>query len=278
MGFRLANIAGRAALVLGEHWYDLEQISGFAPWSDPLHALGDTERLHELSAEIPDIEPSGDLATAEVLAPVPAPRSCFAVGLNYPSHASEAAMAPPDVPLIFAKFTSCIAGPKADVELRSTSADHEAELVVVIGPGGRDISVEDAWGHVAGLTVGQDISDRTLQFASSPPHFDLGKSRDGYGPIGPVLVSPDLFEDPEDLAITCEVNGVQRQQGRTSEMIFDVAHLVAYISSVSTLAPGDLIFTGTPDGVGLFEGRFLQPGDLVSTTISGIGTMENHCR
>jgi 2-keto-4-pentenoate hydratase/2-oxohepta-3-ene-1,7-dioic acid hydratase in catechol pathway len=184
----------------------------------------------------------------------------------------------PEVPLVFTKFPSCIVGPTADVELRSETADYEAELVVVIGKVGRDIDAADAWDHVAGVTAGQDVSDRALQFAAKPPHFDLGKSRDTYGPIGPVLVSPDLLDDRNSLGITCDVNGERRQDGTTAQLIFDVPALVAYISSIVTLAPGDLIFTGTPDGVGMVQGLVLQAGDVVTTTIEGIGTMVNRCR
>ncbi len=184
----------------------------------------------------------------------------------------------PEVPLVFTKFPSCIVGPDADVELRSDTGDYEAELVVVIGVGGRDIAADDAWGHVAGLTGGQDISDRALQFAAKPPHFDMGKSRDTYGPIGPLLVSPDLLTDRDDVPIRCDVNGERRQTGSTAKLIFDVPALISYISSITTLAPGDIIFTGTPEGVGAVSGNFLQPGDTITTTLEGIGTLTNTCR
>jgi len=179
----------------------------------------------------------------------------------------------PKVPLIFTKFSSCITGPDTVVELRTDTGDYEAELVVVIGSTARDVSADDAWDHVAGLIVGQDLSDRGLQFAANPPHFDLGKSRDGYGPTGPVLVSPDLVPDRDSLAITCEVNGEMRQSDTTSSMIFSVASIVEYLSGIVTLEPGDLIFTGTPDGVGLASGKFLAAGDVLTTTIEGIGTI-----
>ena len=126
--------------------------------------------------------------------------------------------------------------------------------------------------------VGQDISDRTLQFAAEPPHFDLGKSRDTYGPTGPVIVSPDSFSDSNDLAVRCEVNGEPRQDDRTTNLIFDVPTLVSYLSGILTLTPGDLIFTGTPDGVGAASQRFLRDGDVITTSIEGIGTLTNRCR
>ena len=164
------------------------------------------------------------------------------------------------------------------VILGGSTDDYEAELVVVIGRGGRDISPDDAWDHVGGLTAGQDISGRALQFAATPPHFDLGKSRDTYGPIGPVVVSTDSFENPEDLRITCDVNGERRQDDRTSNLVFDIPSLISYLSGILTLSPGDLIFTGTPEGVGATSHRFLVDGDVISTTIEGIGTLSNRCR
>ncbi len=239
-------------------------------------ALTQPDALHAASATLTGAA-DGSLADAELGAPVPRPRNVFAVGLNYRSHAVESGMELPKNPLVFTKFPSCLVGPNADVELRSATADWEVELVVVIGTGGRDIEPADAWDHVLGLTVGQDISDRALQFAAKPPHFDLGKSRDTYGPTGPVLVSTDSFDDGADLAISCEVNGSPKQADRTSNLIFSVPELIAYLSGICTLATGDLIFTGTPEGVGAASGVYLQPGDTITSTIEGIGTITNRC-
>jgi 2,4-diketo-3-deoxy-L-fuconate hydrolase len=275
MPFRLANVAGRAALA-DEHgqWYDLEGLGGPA---DPMTALADPAALAAASAGRADAEPGGLLDDAELGPPVPRPRNVFGVGLNYRPHAEESNMDLPETPLVFTKFPSCIVGPRSEVELRTETGDWEVELVVVIGEGGRDIPREEAWDHVLGLTVGQDISDRRLQFAAKPPHFDLGKSRDTYGPTGPVLVSRDSFADPTDLAISCSVNGEQKQGDRTSSLIFDVADLIAYISGVLTLGTGDMIFTGTPSGVGSASRTYLRPGDEIVSTIEGIGTMRNRC-
>jgi 2-keto-4-pentenoate hydratase/2-oxohepta-3-ene-1,7-dioic acid hydratase in catechol pathway len=151
------------------------------------------------------------------------------------------------------------------------------ELVAVIGKEAWNVSEADAWDYVAGLTIGQDISERNLQFAATPPQFSLAKSFPGFGPLGPVLVTPDEFDNPDDLALSCSVNGVHVQAGRTSQMIFSVSKLVAELSATTLLHPGDLVFTGTPAGVG--AGRtppvFLQPGDELVSTIQGIGTMRN---
>jgi 2-keto-4-pentenoate hydratase/2-oxohepta-3-ene-1,7-dioic acid hydratase in catechol pathway len=279
MTFRLANVAGRAALVDDhQRWHDLERVSASAFSSDLMAAYRHLPALHRVAATLDGSTPDGDLASADLRAPVPAPRNCLAVGLNYRSHAAESGMELPAAPLVFTKFPSCLVGPAADVVLEGIpTGDYEVELVVVIGQGGRHIPADQAWQHVAGLTIGQDISDRALQFAAKPPHFDLGKSRDTFGPIGPFVVSTDAFANPDDLAITCDINGERRQDDRTSNLVFSVGTLIEYISAVMTLAPGDLIFTGTPDGVGAASKRFLRPGDVIVSTIEGIGTISNRC-
>ncbi len=281
MTFRLALVADRAALVQGDHYHDLETLSEGELGPDPMVAIAHADQLHRLGATLADGDPApptGRLDEVELGPPVPRPRNSFGIGLNYRDHVAESNMEVPEVPLVFTKFPSCIAGPTADIELRSATADYEAELVVVMGSGGRDIPADEAWDRVAGVTVGQDISDRALQFAAKPPHFDLGKSRDTYGPIGPVVVSTDLLADRDDLPIRCAVNGEQRQHSTTANLIFDVPALIAYLSSIVTLGPGDLIFTGTPDGVGAASGTFLAPGDEIATTIDGVGTITNRCR
>ena len=278
MGYRLANVGDRAVLVdEAGHWYDLAAVAGEDRLADPLVALADPEALHAATAGLAAAPPGGTADPALLGPPVPRPRHVFAVGLNYRSHAEESGMDAPPTPLIFTKFPGCLVGPAADIELRAATVDYEVELVVVVGPGGRDITAADAWDHVAGLTVGQDISDRALQFASAPPHFDLGKSRDGYGPIGPVVVSTDLVPDPADLGLSCSVNGEVRQDDRTAGLIVDVPTLIEYLSGILTLHPGDLIFTGTPSGVGMADGRFLAPGDVLESHIEGIGSLRNHC-
>lgn len=279
MPFRFANVAGRSALVdAHDRWYDLESLTDGAVPADPMAALAQGDDLHRAAADLSSATPGGVLADAEIGAPVPAPRNTFGIGLNYQLHAEESKMDLPEKPVVFGKFQSCIAGPNDDVELRTTTGDWEVELVVVIGKPGRDIAAESAWDHVLGLTVGQDISDRVLQMASKPPHFDLGKSRDGYGPMGPVLVSTDSFDDPTDLAISCDINGERKQDDRTSSLIFSVADLIAYLSVAITLGPGDVIFSGTPSGVGAASRTFLKPGDVITSTVEGIGTMVNRCR
>jgi 2,4-diketo-3-deoxy-L-fuconate hydrolase len=275
MGFRLANVNGRAALVHGEHYTDLATHSSGALGPDPMEALTRPDLLAELSASLGDASVTGSLADVTLGPPVPRPQKSFGIGLNYAAHAAEGGRDTPDSPLVFTKFPSCLVGPTANVEVRSDGCDYEGELVVVIGEGGRDISIADAWNHVVGVTVGQDISDRPAQFAASPPHFDLGKSFDTFGPIGPVVVSTDELPDRDALHIVTRVNGELRQDGDTSDLIFDVPTLVSFLSSITTLVTGDIIFTGTPEGVGAAQGRFLADGDVITTTIDGVGTMAN---
>ena len=280
MTFRLATVDGRATLVRGDDLHDLERCSGGDLGPDPMAAVAAHRRLHEIAHGLDGCEVTGHLAGATLGPPVPHPTNVFAIGLNYRSHAAETGMAldgTPPAPLVFTKFPSCISEPRTDIVLEADSVDYEVELVVVIGTGGKDIAEDDAWDHVAGVTIGQDISDRTLQFAAKPPHFDLGKSRDTYGPIGPVLVSPDCFDDPDDITLSCDVNGDRRQHASTTDMILPVPALIAYLSSILTLRPGDLIFTGTPAGVAMSTGDFLVPGDVITSTIEGIGTLINRC-
>jgi 2,4-didehydro-3-deoxy-L-rhamnonate hydrolase len=181
------------------------------------------------------------------------------------------------VPPVFTKFRSCLAGPSAVIELPSDRVDWEVELVAVIGRPAERVPEEKAWSYVAGVMVGQDLSERTVQLAGPVPQFSLGKSFPGFGPIGPWLVTPDELPDRDDLRLRCSVDGRVLQDGRTRDMIFSVPELVARISAVCPMLPGDLIFTGTPSGVGM--GRqpqeFLRPGTTLVSTIEGLGELRN---
>ena len=219
------------------------------------------------------------LDEAALGAPAPEPRQVFAIGLNYLDHAEEAAMEiPTDGMVVFTKFPTSITGPCADVEVPPGSVDFEAELVVVIGRRAYRVSAADAWDHVAGVTVGQDISERELQLRPPTPQFNLGKSFPGFSPLGPCLVSPDELADPDDLEIGCSLNGAQMQRSRTKHMIFPVAEIVARLSATLPLLPGDVIFTGTPAGIGWARDPkvLIQPGDELVTTIECIGSMRHH--
>ncbi len=276
MAFRLATVKERAVLIANDGVYDLERHGGGRFSADPMEAIVRHGELHEITAALKD-KPDAPLSSTVLGVCVPRPQKIFGIGLNYRSHAEESGMELPQTPLVFTKFPSCLVGPTSDVIVYGPTTDWEAELVVVIGTRARDIAAADAWKAIAGLTCGQDVSERMTQFAAKPPHFDLGKSYDTYGPIGPAVVSLDQFSNPSDLAITCDVNDTRRQDARTSDLIFAIPELIAYISAICTLEPGDLIFTGTPAGVGASSKTFLKPGDTITTSIEGIGTMTNRC-
>ncbi len=277
MPYRLANIEHRAVLVKDDHYFDLAAVSDGRIAHDPMIALEAKPLLAEVYTRLETVEPAGAVRNAVFGPPVPYPRNCFAIGLNYRAHAGEAEMQIPAYPMVFTKFPSCIAGPTVDVEMRSDRCDYEGELVVVIGPGGKDIPPDRAWEHVAGLTIGQDFSDRKVQFQSDPPQFALGKSFDTFGPTGPVIVSPDCFSDLASLRIRTFVNDDLRQDDVVANMIFDVPTLVSFLSRITTLRNGDLIFSGTPKGVGAVHRRYLEDGDVVTTVVEGIGQLRNRC-
>lgn len=221
------------------------------------------------------------LAEARLLAPVQRPGKIVAIGLNYMDHCREQNIAPPEKPLIFTKFTTAINRPGGVIEWSASltqQVDFEAELAVIIGKPARRVSEAAALDHVFGYTVANDVSARDLQFSDG--QWIRGKSLDTFCPLGPWIVTKDEIEDPQQLPIGCEVNGQRLQNSNTSEMIFSVQALIAFCSRAFTLEPGDLILTGTPDGVGVFRDPkiFLKNGDEVVVSIEGIGSISNTCR
>lgn len=274
---KLANVEGRAAVVIEDGIADVAAASGGRFGPDPMEVYEHWGEFLAFAAAV--TEPTGALDPATLANPSPRPRQVFGIGLNYRKHAEETGRSAPPVPATFTKFPTALSGPFDDIELVADRVDWEVELVVVIGLRAHRVAVADAWAHVAGLTVGQDISDRELQMAAGA-QFSLGKSRRGYAPMGPWLVTPDEFDDPDDLGLGCSIDGEVVQDGRTGDLIFDVPHLVAELSSVVTLLPGDVIFTGTPEGVGMARTppRALQPGQVIESWIDGIGRMRNTCR
>lgn len=272
---RLANVDGRLRLHEGDELVDVADASQgrFGPEPQAVYP-----RWREFRAWAADREPAAaPIAVPERAgAPAPAPRQCIGIGVNYADHAEESGFEPPGAPMVFPKFSSCIADPHAPLVLPGDHIDWEVELVAVIGTTARDVPESDAWAHVAGLTIGQDISDRALQFAGlAPQQFGLAKSLPGFGPIGPWLVTPDELGDPDDLEISCLLNGEVVQHSRTKHLIFGIAQLIAYLSRHLTLHPGDVLFTGTPAGVGF--GRdpavYLRPGDELVSRIEGLGEL-----
>ncbi|HSL58319.1 MAG TPA: fumarylacetoacetate hydrolase family protein [Acidimicrobiales bacterium] len=275
--FRLAVVSDRAVLVDGPSWFDLATVSGDDALADPMTAVARHAELHDLAASLAGATPGGPVEGTTFGVCVPRPQKVVGIGLNYRSHASESNLQLPPSPLAFTKFPSCLVGPTDDVVLSGASVDWEVEIVAVIGTGGRHIAAADAWSHVAGLTLGQDISDRVVQLVGSPPQFSLGKSFDTFGPIGPAVVSVDAFPDPDDIGLWCDVAGERMQDARTTDLIFSIPELVAYLSSICTLVPGDLIFTGTPAGVGGPRGRFLADGEVIDSGAEVIGSLRNRC-
>ena len=275
--FRLLNVSGRSALEVDGAWYDLARLSGDDTLADPMVAVGRSDELHGLTDRCASATPAGRVADADLGAPVPRPRQVFAVGLNYADHAAESGMEVPPAPLTFTKFPSSIAGPTADIPLSGELVDWEVEIVAVVGRACSHVRLEGAWDVLAGLTLGQDVSDRLVQMTGTPPQFCLGKSFPAYSPIGPALVSIDSLADPSDIALWCDVSGERMQDSRSANLIFSVPTLVAYLSSICPLEPGDLIFTGTPDGVGMARGRFLKEGDVVVSGAERIGELRNAC-
>jgi 2-keto-4-pentenoate hydratase/2-oxohepta-3-ene-1,7-dioic acid hydratase in catechol pathway len=183
---------------------------------------------------------------------------------------------PEGLPPVFTKFRASVSGPVTEVVLpEGGHTDWEVELVVVIGLEARDVPEDRAWRHVAGLTAGQDLSERISQFQGPAPQFSIGKSLPGFAPMGPWLVTPDEFANPDDLELSCSVNGEQVQKSRTGQLIFPVSSLVSRLSALMPLYPGDVIFTGTPAGVGFGRDpqRWLAPGDVLVSEVEGIGRL-----
>ena len=272
---RIGRIEGRLSLISGDHALDVERASGGRFAADPDLVF---PRWREFTAWAGgQSAASGDAFTPGQLgAPVLRPAQVFGIGLNYRAHASEAGVAQaPASPAVFTKFVSSITGPYDPVNLPSDKVDWEVELVVVIGERAYEVSEKDAWSHVAGLTVGQDLSERAVQLAGPVPQFSLGKSYPGFSPTGPVIVTPDEFSDPDDLALGCSLDGEVLQDGRTKDLIFSVPELINRLSAVLPLLPGDLIFTGTPSGVGMARDpqRYLPPGSTLLSHIDGIGEL-----
>ena len=277
---RIANLAGRLVLIEGDHALDVESASEHRFGADPAPIFGEWDALVDWARDI-DVTTHSDAVTfaaAELGAPSPRPRQVIGVGLNYADHAAEAGLPIPEHPVVFTKFASSITGPDVDVRLPGDTVDWEAELVVVIGRGGRDIPESEALERIAGYTVGQDLSERTVQWQGTPAQFSIGKSFENFAPTGPVIATLDEFADPDHLRVSTTIIGADGsetrvQDGATDKLIFPIADLVSRLSAIVELLPGDLIFTGTPPGVGagMDPKRFLVAGETLVTQIEGIG-------
>ncbi|ONI78523.1 fumarylacetoacetate hydrolase [Kribbella sp. ALI-6-A] len=273
---KLANVSGHAVLVTGDRaGINVHQASGGEFGPGPHEVYQRWAEFERWVAAAGDLGGEVAFEPEDLGCPSPSPRQVVAVGLNYSAHAAEAGFAVPErLPPTFTKFPSSLAGPYCEVELPPGGrTDWEVELVVVVGRSASRVGEHEAWDHVAGLSVGQDLSERISQLDGPAPQFSLGKSYPRFGPVGPWLVTPDELGDRDNLELSCAVNGETVQAASTKEMIFPVPALIAQLSDVITLFPGDLIFTGTPAGVG--QGRqpqrFLADGDVLVSRIEGIG-------
>lgn len=272
---RLGNVRGRLALLMDAGAVDVEKASGGRFAADPQAVFARWAEFRAWADSAPETG-AESYAESDLQCPAPRPAQVFGIGLNYRAHAEEAGLPIPSGPPTFTKFPSCLTGPFAAVTLPSEFVDWEVELVAVIGERAFRVGEGDGWKHVAALTVGQDISERVVQWGNGG-QFSLGKSFPGFGPLGPVLVTPDEFENPDELELGCRVSGELMQSSRTSDMIFSVPRLIAELSAILPLLPGDILFTGTPQGVGAVRKppRFLKPGDTVESWIEGIGAIRN---
>jgi 2-keto-4-pentenoate hydratase/2-oxohepta-3-ene-1,7-dioic acid hydratase in catechol pathway len=281
---RIANADNRATLVIGpaggEKAIDIATASHgrFGPELPAVYRVWE-----EFAAWAADLDVAGLRADADTIdraklgAPSPAPRQVFAIGLNYQAHAAESGMeSPTDLPPVFTKYVSSFSGPDTEVRLPAGgNVDWEVELVVIIGREADNIDESAAWSHVAGITVGQDVSERVSQLRGPAPQFGLGKSFAGFAPQGPWLVTPDEFDNPDDLELGCALDGEEMQKGRTRDLIFPVSKLIATLSQTVTLYPGDVLFTGTPAGVGHGREpqRYVAAGQRLDSWIEGIGEL-----
>ncbi len=275
---RLANYAGRATIVLDGHAIDVGQASGEQLGSDPmlLTDLANHDALRAIAAAVTPIE--WPLLDEGLLgAPVPRPPKGFGVALNYRQHALESGRDLPTEPHLFGKTDNCVCGPFDEIVIPAglTQIDYEAELVIVFGRTCKGATREDAWSYLAGVTAGQDISDRAEQFRPPVKQFTIAKTYDTFGPIGPYLVTADELANPDSLELVGRVSGEEMQRTNTNDLIFDVPALVVWLSRYITFNAGDLLWTGTPGGVGEARGRFLHDGDVVETELEGVGIMRN---
>jgi 2-keto-4-pentenoate hydratase/2-oxohepta-3-ene-1,7-dioic acid hydratase in catechol pathway len=269
----------RACVEQGGRYVDVQAADPSLPSSvKAILALGPEGRA-KVEAAARSGEVSHDPASAELLAPVPDPGKILCLGLNYRDHAEESGMAIPEEPVLFSKFPSALIGPGATIELpaASTQVDYEAELVWVIGRRGRDIPRDRAMEYVGGYTIGHDVSARDWQLNKPGRQWLAGKTFDTFAPIGPAVVTADEVPDPGSLGIRLRLNGETMQDSNTNQLIFHADEVIAYISQIFTLEPGDLIFTGTPPGVGMARKPpvWLKPGDVVEVEIDGLGVLKN---
>jgi 2-keto-4-pentenoate hydratase/2-oxohepta-3-ene-1,7-dioic acid hydratase in catechol pathway len=281
---RLATIstpAGpRAALRVNNDYVDLHDTDPGLPMSvRQLLERGpiDLKRAAEVAKHPHAVRYS--VGSVKVLPPIPDPQKIVCLGLNYSDHAAETNAKIPQDPILFSKYATALIGPETPIVLPpiSSEVDFEAELVIVLGKRGRNLTPEVAWQHVAGYTIGHDVSARDWQLKKDGKQWMVGKTFDTFAPCGPELVTADEVPDPHALPIRLLLNGQVMQNSNTSQMIFKVGQIVSHLSKIFTIEPGDLVYTGTPPGVGVARKPpvFLKGGDVVEIVIEGVGTLRN---
>lgn len=258
----------RLAVSVGQRLVDVGELPGDYPRGLTGDVLRDLERRAETGP---------DASVARYLPAVPRPGKVICVGRNYAAHAAETGFDVPTTPCLFAKFTSSLSGHEETVTppRQTTKLDYEGELTVVIGRSGKDIPESEALSHIFGYTAGNDFSERVLQHIT--PTWLAGKGPDGFSPIGPWITTADEIPDPQAVSVRTRVNGETVQNGNTRDMVFPIAHIVAFASTLFRLEPGDVILTGTPDGVqfGKAEPRWLRAGDVVEVEVEGVGILRS---
>jgi 2-keto-4-pentenoate hydratase/2-oxohepta-3-ene-1,7-dioic acid hydratase in catechol pathway len=276
---KFANYDGRAIITDGKRARFVTDASTGKFADDPAEVFTVWDEFAGWARTVELVE-GFELDAGKLAAPSPRPTQVFGIGLNYAAHARESGMDQPPEPSVFTKFPTSVAGPNTVLELPTDTVDFEVELVVVMGRHSHRVSEAGAWEHVAGVTVGQDISERTRQLVGPAAQFSLGKSFPGFGPTGPWIVTTDELADRDDLGLGCSVNGQVMQDGRTNDLIFSVSRIVAKLSAVLPLVPGDLIFTGTPSGVGAARKPpvYLRDGDVLESWVEGVGAITSTCR
>ncbi len=283
---RFANHRGRLVLITsdveaegldGARSIDLHRATGGRIPAEPELAY---ERWAEVVALAGDLPAGAETAIERehLGPPSPRPRQIFGIGVNYADHGAEAGMAIPEVPLVFTKLSTAITGPYGAIPLSTETVDWEIEIAVVIGRTARYVASGQGWEYVAGVTAGQDLSDREIQWRpEGTPQFGLGKSLSGFAPLGPVLITPDDYADPDDIELVCRLNGEEVQRSSSAQMLIPVPEIISYLSGILTLHPGDVIFTGTPSGIGMTRQppRYLRAGDRLESFVAQVGSMSH---
>lgn len=262
----------------GVNWHSIQATNEFS-WARSVKAIIEKSDVVPVQ-QLPLSDTSLDASDFVFLPPVLGVEKLICIGKNYADHAAEMDSDPPEIPVVFSKFPSCLIGNGADIVLPkiSSEVDFEAELVVVIGKVGKDIQRSEAFDHVFGYSIGNDVSARDWQKGRPGGQWLMGKAFDTFAPVGPAIVTADEISQPQNLLIGLKLNDQQMQQSNTSKMIFPIDVLIAHVSQFFTLQPGDLIFTGTPSGVG--AGRqpkvFLKEGDRIAIEIEKLGVLRNN--